>query len=362
MAKIEKISKETLLSMLRVGERILNPLVIRRLDRGGPSSETGDATLDLEWEGSSNEGDADSWRFSLICRTLSTPKAVMVATAEVKKIVQKNTFLNPMILVPYLNRDRLSELQKEGVSGIDSSGNGIVVVPGKLFVLCTGEPNRNPSSQPLGNPYQGRSALVGRTLLSKKNHKSLGELADEIGRGGETISLSQVSKAVAAMSEDLIVGKTAGSIGLLDPMALLDKLGKAWTTDTRRRRYLRIGKGSEWWKSLSAATDLKWAVTGESSAGRYVSFTQGGPVRIAVNRLDQAREAIGDAGKDETIPSFADLELFEVGDPGYFFANESDATGIRWASKLQTWLELQSGDARQRDASRDLKSQIIQGI
>jgi len=35
MAKIEKISKETLLSTLRVGERILNPLVIRRLVESG---------------------------------------------------------------------------------------------------------------------------------------------------------------------------------------------------------------------------------------------------------------------------------------------------------------------------------------
>jgi hypothetical protein len=64
----------------------------------------------------------------------------------------------------------------------------------------------------------------------------------------------------------------------------------------------------------------------------------------------------------ETVPNFADLELLETDEPGYFYGAEPDAEGVRWASRLQTWLELQVGDGRQRDAARELRQLILQGV
>jgi hypothetical protein len=90
---------------------------------------------------------------------------------------------------------------------------------------------------------------------------------------------------------------------------------------------------------------------------RYATFSQGGPRRIAVSSLPLARSLLG--GTPEPVPNFADLELMETDEPGFFFSNEIDENGVRWASKLQTWLELQSGDARQQEAARDLRDQIL---
>lgn len=358
MVEFKKITEETLLSELRVGHDLLPPLVIRSLELPPGPRGGGAAIVETEWPSSAGTP-AELHSFVVRAKAIATPKSVLTAMMEAKAAAEAKNAAQPMILVPYLSEERIAQLEKELVSGVDLCGNGIVIVPGKLLVLRTGKPNKHPSSQRLNNPYQGRSALVGRTMLFKRTFSSLNELAESVNKGGVTVSLSQVSKAVSAMTEDLVIGKSDGSINLNDPVGLLEKLGRGWRDTITGRRLLRVRKGSEWWRALSSMKDLKWAVTGESSASRYVNFAQGGPVRVAVENLSQAREAIGEAGSNETVPSFADLELCEVEDPGYFFAPETDERGIRWASKVQTWLELQSGGARQKDASNDVKSLIL---
>jgi hypothetical protein len=61
----------------------------------------------------------------------------------------------------------------------------------------------------------------------------------------------------------------------------------------------------------------------------------------------------------ETVPSFADIMLTESHDDSAFFANEQGEDGVRYASRIQTWLELNAGDARQRETAKDLYQSII---
>lgn len=64
----------------------------------------------------------------------------------------------------------------------------------------------------------------------------------------------------------------------------------------------------------------------------------------------------------ENVPSFANIELIETLDDSAYFANERDDDGVRYASRIQTWLELNSGDARQRETARDLYQSIIRDL
>ena len=43
----------------------------------------------------------------------------------------------------------------------------------------------------------------------------------------------------------------------------------------------------------------------------------------------------------------------------YYFANERDEAGVLYANRVQTWLELNAGDARQRETAKDLYQTII---
>jgi hypothetical protein len=87
------------------------------------------------------------------------------------------------------------------------------------------------------------------------------------------------------------------------------------------------------------------------------SIAQGGPVEVAVSDLKHAESLLSLI--PESVPNFADVVLIEIRDDEYFFANERDEEGIRYASRIQTWLELNAGDARQRETAKDLYQAII---
>ncbi len=353
MKEIQQISEAIMLARLEVGSVLLPPLVVRSCTPL-KANEKADARLELALP-----GEPEGFRFVVEMKARATPQTIQLAMAQAKTAAQPGEW--PMIQVPFLSQDRLEELERDGVSGVDLCGNGMVLVPGRLCVVRSGAPNRYRDSRPLNNPYRGRSAMVARMLLLRPKWESLSELAAAIESGGVKLSLPQVSKAVQAMGEDLIVSKSGGNIALLEPLRLLDKLGNEWRKPrVRAKQALRLPKGMDWAGVLSSNPLLKWAVTGESSVTRYATFSQGGPRRIAVASLPLALTML--CGTPESVPNFADVELVETDEAGFFFENETDERGVRWASPLQTWLELQSGDARQQDAAKDLRAQILRKV
>ena len=161
------------------------------------------------------------------------------------------------------------------------------------------------------------------------------------------------------MEEDLIILRQGGAITLREPQRLLDNLARGWKTQSfSRKQFLRLPHGRDSVARLSSISSLKWAMTGETSASHYVMFSQGGPRRIAVSDITHAIAAL--EAVPEAIPSFADIELLMTDEPGYYcLPSRSDENGLKRPARLQTWLELQAGDARQQEAARDLREQIL---
>ncbi len=348
----KEITESQMLSRLEVGSILLPPLVVRKFAAESPSGGV-DARIEV-----GVPGEDTAFRFAVESKANSTPRSVQLAVAQAKAAVRDNE--HPMIQIPYLSAERVAELEQQLVSGVDLCGNGVVIVPGRLWLVRTGQPNQYRDSRPLMNPYAGRSALVARMLLTQRRWESLSSLTTAIQERGAAISLSQASKAVRALEEDLIVTKDGGSITLREPLRLLDKLGEGWSrAGVKSREAFRVAKAN-WATALSFDNRLRWVVTGESSAARYVTFWQSGPLIIAVSDLSLAKDHL--EGEPEPVRSFADIELVETSESGVFFAFETDEKGIRWASRLQTWLELQAGDARQREAAHDLRARLLQEL
>lgn len=346
-----KQTREALmLSRLEEGAVLLPPLVVKSCSVLN-AADKADARVELALPGG-----LEGFRFVVESKARSTPQTIQLAMVQAESAAKSGEW--PMIQVPFLSADRLEELEREGVSGVDLCGNGVVIVPGRLYVMRSGAPNRYRDSRPLSNPYRGRSAMVARVLLQCPEWNSLSELAEAVKTTGAKLSLPQVSKAVQALCEDLIASKRAGVIILKEPMRLLDRLGSEWRgLQVRQRQGLRLPAGLDWAGVLTSNPLLKWAIGGESSVTRYAMFSQGGARRIAVSDLPLAMTLLG--GQSEPVPNFADVELLETEEPGLYFGNAVDERGVRWASRLQTWLELQSGDARQQVAAKDLRLQIL---
>lgn len=351
----KKIRSDMMKDRLRDGVVLLAPLTVSRseiLD----DREGADARIELGWP-----GQPERFSFLVDIKPQATPQAVRLSIDRAKRqSALSGRGENPMILVPYLSPEQLAVLEQESISGVDMGGNGLVIVPGRLCVMRSGAPNLFPDSRPLNNPYRGKSALVARTILQQKRWETLADLASCIRSEGGEVSISQVSKAVTAMQEDLILTKNGGEIILNDPLRLLDKLASEWRPRIGSRQGLRLPDGVDGAARLSISPGLKWAVTGESSAGRYVTLSQGGPRRLAVSNIRLAAMILG--GSPEAVPNFADVELCETDEPGYFFGNKGDERRVRWASRLQAWLEMQAGDARQQEAAAALRRQLIEEV
>lgn len=349
---VKKPRESEMVGRLQPGTVILPPLVIRQSEissAGGPG--VADAYLELGLP-----ENAEAFRFVVESRSRSTPQDVQLALARARAMARQGE--HAMVQVPFLSPERLAELEREQASGVDLCGNGVVIVPGRLWIIRSGHPNEYRDSRPLNNPYSGRSSLVGRALIQHPSWPTLTGLANWIREQGGELSLPQASKAIQAMEEDLIIIKLGGGLTMREPQRLLDKLGRGWKNPSfSSRQFLRLPHGRDSVGRLSSVRSLKWAITGETSASRYVTFSQGGPRRVAVSSSVQAIAAL--EAVPETVPSFADIELLETEEPGFYFMSVRDEKGLRWASRLQTWLELQAGDGRQREAARDIRAQIL---
>ncbi len=359
--KNKKITKMEMMNFFKRGKILLKPLVIEEIKKEVAVSDK------LRADALIAAGIPDSkefYSFIVEMKSSNTPLVVKQALAQVKSYSEFADKAVPMIVVPYLSPERLEKLEAEGISGVDLCGNGYINIPGKIYILRTGEKNIYPASRPLNNPYKGLSAMVGRLLFFKWKYSSLKSLQKTLRLAGASMSLSQVSKTVQALADDLVVSKSQGEIILIDPDTLLEKLAFHWGEKADRHRLgkgivLKLKDGLKTLSVLSKNSSLKWAVTGESSVQRYTSFSQGGPVKVVVSDIDTAMELIGEDGFPESIKNFADVILYETDEPGFFFDRRSEGTGIYWAGAVQTYVELANGDGRQKEAAKDIKEMLM---
>ena len=171
------ISETEMLKQLQRGVEF-PPVAVRLVQTG---SRDGDEEIDAILEVRAGE---QSYQFAAEMRARSTPRAFEEALRRIERIVQGTSYY-PMLVTPYLREAQLEELQQQQVSGIDLSGNGVITIPGKLFVYRTGKPNKFPDSAPTKYAYRGATSLVARVFLCRKAFDSLADIKEEIqARGG----------------------------------------------------------------------------------------------------------------------------------------------------------------------------------
>lgn len=353
MIYTKKISEWAVIEYLLKAQVLLAPLKCNSVLTESSCNDLwgADAMIEAYLEGNPME----RFPFLVEAKSQNTPQSILNAVAQIKSYVERKDSPDeyPLIVVPYLSPEHLKNLENTCVSGIDMCGNGIIQIPNRLLIYRTGNPNKYPSSRKISNPYRGLAAIVARVFFSVPQFESLKHLHETVNARKVKISLSQVSKAVSALEEELIIASPKKSIYILDPEKLLLKLAANWKPQKRSKIYLRLrDKFEKALSRLNDAPELEWAVTGESSVQQYMSFSEGGVPIVAVSKFASAMNLID--ARIEHVPNFADVCLVESAEPGYYFENLIDVEGVRWASKLQTWIELKNGDSRQQDAASSL--------
>lgn len=320
-----------------------------------------DALIEVSWGESRAE-------FVLECKALSTPKAFQTGVNQLKAATGSSDYL-PILFVPYLSEKRIMELEREKINGIDLCGNGIVNVPGLFSVYRTGGENRFTSSAAIKNIYRKNTSMVARAFLLQPRFDAVQDIYNEVNSRSllvkrwdfTAMSLSTVSKALKSLVEDLIISRD-GDIRLLQYDKLLQKLADNYEPPAISRRLLlkfpwKAEDVPDYYRYDSMEAWMPFVATGLSSVGRYAVMQRGDIVSIYCPSLDEFKEELYKYEDDR----FPNIELLETSDETVYFDGRME-NKLFWASPIQVYLELMSGDKRDRETAEQVKNYILNSI
>lgn len=335
------------------------PLSIKILEKeykiSSNSSERIDLLLNISWE-------KTSARFITEVKKQGTPKKIEEAIYNLEKYKEKLSDLKsgktvyPLIIAPFLSEDTLKLLIERQISGIDLSGNGAVIVPGKLFFYKTGEKNKFPASTPIKNVFSGVSSTVARVLLLKPEYETVGEVVEEVAKRGSSASFSTVSKVLKSLEEDLIISRKRG-VRLIDGKRLLNSLVENYSSPQISRRV--VGKVSDVSDALEKIrrtaqnNEIRYA---RNEPSKYTVMPQAGgaSVRIYTDSIKKLTREIEITETDR----FPNIELIETDEPTIYFDLRKD-DGFYWTSPLEVYLELANGGKREKETAENMIGELL---
>jgi len=329
------------------------PLTLRLLQKRPPNGA--DALIETLWG-------SRRYRFVAEIKSRFAPKYIQAAIgAACEKATPPRIF--PMIVVPYLNDAQLLQLEQQEVSGVDLCGNGLIIVPGQLFVLRTGKPNRYRENVPIKNVYRGKISMASRVFLLRPRYRAVNEILEEVtGRGG-SLAISSVSKVVRRLEEDLIVGRQGGEIRLLQSDKLLEKLAGAYQAPSLRKTF--TGKTTEELELLAKRsyeiaqkTRNCLAVTGSSSISQYGVMAREQEISLYCSDIGSLLGPLLNERALEETDRFANVRVLETSDDIVYF-DIRKKEGIPWASPIQTFVELMAGDKRDRETATQVAENLL---
>ena len=353
-------TKREMLDQLRSDKVALSPLSFRFLE-GQLEVDVNrrlDALVEASWRKSKT-------RFAVECKSISTPRAFQDGLNLLKNLRLRKGY-NPMLFVPFLNERQLEELEKEGISGMDLCGNGVVVIPGIFAVFRSGGKNRFTSSAPIKNIYRKNSSMVGRVFLVRSGYDTVQDICSEINRRNllvndwdkKPMSLSTVSKALKTLEEDLIITRN-DTIRLLQPDKLLEKLDENFVLpNIKERLSLKVsedrGPLRKLLLDLSQKLSLPLAASGMSSVGQYAVMQRWDMLSVYCPCIEKLLSLLPGSQTDR----FPNLELIETDDETAYFDSRKEGD-FRWASPVQVYLELMTGDKRDKETAEQVMSFIL---
>lgn len=318
---------------------------------------SGDLLLNIAWKNNAE-------KFIAEVLGQATPKQIETKILRLEKftgaINSKSAArkrFNPLVVAPYLSEKMLNRLAEAEISGIDLSGNGVVIVPDKLFIYRTGEKNKFLSSAPIKNIFRGTSSLAARVFFAKPEYENVGEVLEEITKRGGRTTFSTVSKVLKALEEELIINK-GEKISLLDARKLLDLLRKNYRRpDVRRILSVKCADYNLALKQLAENAERKKILSAWDYPGRYAALVQG----VAESKFyTESIDGLLD-GVDFTETSrFPDLTLLETIDPTVYFDRRKDKE-FDLLSPLQTFLQLATEGKREQEAANSMIKKLLEG-
>lgn len=343
------MNKTGFIKLLHDGEPSVPPLEINVL--AGQGNRQAYIVINVAWRGR-------SCKYVAELKDNAKPLTLKLAIQQVKEYADKLKPYRPMIIAPYLTSEKLDQLLDKGISAIDFSGNAAVDMGNRFLFYKTGNPNRYPDSSSANSAYRGKMSLVARVLLLERRFKAVGDILKAIESRGGDLTMGTISKALKRLEADLAIERpNINTVRVIQPEALLKGLLDAYEPPNVESSW--TGKVNMPIDELSVklenlAGDNNLAQTGVSSAGEYAVWA-GEPIIACYSKATPGKllEQLGVEAR-ETL-AFANLRVIQTDDPRVYF----DRRRKLIASPIQSWLEMASGDKRQKETAEQIRNFIL---
>jgi len=350
---MRKMTEARFETMLREGTLRVPPLDIRVLMLGRDAN-AGDAVVEVAWRG-------QTCRYVAELRRDAKPQTLKLASDQVKQDAGKSGQGEPMIIAPYLSSEKLDQLLDAGISAIDFSGNAAIEAPGRFLFYKTGNPNQYPDSFPIRSAYRGDGSLVARVLLLDRQFQAIGDILEAIKTRGGALTMGTVSKVLQRLEADLIIKRPSrNAVRVIQLERLLDGLLDAYQSPKIESTW--TGKVTMPTANLLArleglAGEGGLVRTGESSAGEYAAWA-GEPIITCYCPATPAKllEQLGAEAKETR--GFPNLRLIQTDDQRVYFDRRPSLV----ASPIQSWLEMASGDKRQKEVAEQIRTFLLDAV
>jgi hypothetical protein len=148
----------------------------------------------------------------------------------------------------------------------------------------------------------------------------------------------------------------------LQPDKLLEKLNENYSAPAVKAQIrLKVtntgGSIQEMILKKSQELHLPIAATGVSSVNRYAVMQRGDLLSVYCPRIDLLLNGLPGSESDR----FPNLELLETDDEAVYFDSRR-ADDFWWASPVQVYVELMTGDKRDRETAEQVKTFILSSL
>lgn len=298
----------------------------------------------------------DGHEIKLLIRAQASgqPRLARQAFYELKAALEKTPAGYGVFMAPYISPQAALICQEAGIGYFDQAGNCHLAF-GSVYIHKEGIPNPFIAKRDLRSIYSPRAERILRVLLSapRKTWKTQ-ELADVA-----QVSLGQVANIKKLLTDrEWLKADTVG-MALTNPIALLDEWAGRY--DFRRNQTLEIYTlddvvDAEYkFGEACQQLDIQYALTGFSAASRIAPMVR--YQRMSAYVSEEVGTLLDKLGWKQ-VNGGANVSLLLPYDDGVFH-NTQPVDGIKIASPVQVYLDLQNSRGRGQEAADAVRKEIL---
>jgi len=305
-----------------------------------------------------------SFRALIEITSASNPKTIRNACQSLFNYLQmvEAKDLIPILIAPYIGKQQIDILAREGISWIDLSGNMVIRVGKEIYIERTGKANKFPDTSPIKQIFQGTSSLVARTLLLKpEGFSSLYEIVDFINSRDGTITISTVSKVLQSLENELLIKKEKSGFYATQAERLLERLAEGYRNSVKRqaRKTYRYAVKNE----QDVFTALSERPLDYVACGFYAAKLKGlavtDEITVFIKSFEETKRAFELISLDiKPDAEFGQLVLIETKNPCVWF-NVQKQPFANVVDDLQLYLEMLEARPRGPAIAEQLRSRIL---